>query len=103
MAQPVTVTIPHQLGREEARRRIEDGMGQFVQQVGGMAKDYRQSWSGDRLNFSAQVMGQGISGVIDVLENAANVQLVLPGLLGMMAGKIKGRLQQEGQILLEKK
>ena|SRR5436190_13682443 len=103
MAQPMTVTIPHQLGRDEARRRIEEGMSQFVQQVGGMAQDYRQSWSGDRLNFSARVMGQGITGAIDVLETAARIELVLPGLLGMMAGKIKGRLQQEGQILLEKK
>jgi hypothetical protein len=103
MAQPMTVTIPHQLGLDEARRRIEEGMSQFVQQVGGMAQDYRQSWTGNRLNFSARVMGQGITGGIDVLETAARIELVLPGLLGMMAGKIKGRLQQEGQILLEKK
>jgi hypothetical protein len=55
------------------------------------------------MDFSAQVMGQSISGAIHVLEDSARVELTLPGLLGMMAGKIRGRLQREGQILLEKK
>lgn len=103
MPQPLTVNIPHQLGRTEARRRIDEGLQQFIGQVGGMAQNFHQAWTGDRLDFSAQVMGQQLSGAIHVLEDAARIELVLPGLLGLMAGKIKGRLQQEGQILLEKK
>jgi hypothetical protein len=104
MAQPVTLTIPHQLGRAEAKRRIDDGMAQFVQQVGGAAQNVRQAWTtDDRLDFAAQVMGQTITGAIHVLDNAARVEVVLPGLLGLMSGKIKGKLQQQGQILLGKK
>ncbi|HET9160418.1 MAG TPA: polyhydroxyalkanoic acid system family protein [Caulobacteraceae bacterium] len=103
MAQPLTVTIPHQLGRDEARRRIETGLSRFVGQVGGMARNYQQAWSGDRMDFSAEVMGQPLSGAIHVLDDAARVELVLPGLLGLMAGKIKGKLQREGQLLLEKR
>ena len=103
MAQPVTITIPHQLGRAEARRRIDHGMGQFVAQVGGAAQNVQQAWTGDRLDFAALVMGQSITGAIHVLDDAARVEVVLPGLLGLMAGKIKGRLQKEGQILLQKK
>jgi putative polyhydroxyalkanoate system protein len=103
MAQPVTLTIPHQLGREEARRRIDDGMAQFIQQVGGAAQNVRQAWTADRLDFAAQVMGQTITGAIHVLDDAARVEVVLPGLLGLMSGKIKGKLQQQGQILLGKK
>lgn len=103
MAQPVTVTIPHQLGAAEARRRIDEGMSQFVGQIGGAAQNFKQAWTGDRLDFSASVMGQALSGAIHVLEDNARIELVLPGLLGLMAGKIKGRLQQEGQLLLDKK
>lgn len=103
MAQPLSVVIPHQLGAVEARRRIDEGLAGFIGQIGGMAQNYRQAWSGDRMDFSAQVMGQSISGAIHVLEDTARVELILPGLLGMMAGKIKGRLQQEGQLLLGKK
>jgi putative polyhydroxyalkanoate system protein len=103
MAQPLTVTIPHQLGRAEARRRIDEGLAQFLSQIGGVAQNYRQAWTGDRMDFSAQVVGQTLSGAIQVLDDAARVELVLPGLLGLMAGKIKGRLQREGQLLLEKR
>lgn len=103
MPQPLTVLIPHQLGKAEARRRIDEGMGQFVGQVGGAAQNFTQSWTADRLDFSASVMGQALSGAIHVLDDAARIELVLPGLLGLMAGKIKNRLQQEGQLLLEKK
>jgi putative polyhydroxyalkanoate system protein len=103
MAQPLTATIPHELGRAEARRRIDEGLSRFVGQIGGMAQNYRQSWTGDRMDFSAQVMGQTLSGAVHVLDDAARVEVVLPGLLGMMAGKIKGKLQQEGQLLLQKK
>jgi hypothetical protein len=103
MAQPLSVVIPHQLGAVEARRRIDEGLAQFVGQIGGAAQNYRQAWSGDRMDFSAQVMGQMISGAIHVFGDNARIELVLPGLLGMMAGKIKGQLQRQGQLLLEKK
>jgi len=31
------------------------------------------------------------------------LELLLPNVLAMLAGKLKGRLKQEGQLLLEKK
>ena len=48
-------------------------------------------------------MGQVATGHLDVADDAVNIVLHLPGLLGMLAGKIRGKLQQQGQILLEKK
>lgn len=104
MTQPITVNIPHNLGRAEARRRIERGFGELGGSLpGGGFAQLQQSWSGDTMNFSAQVMGQNISGTIDVLESAVDLKLVLPPFLAMLAGKIKGRIQQKGALLLEKK
>lgn len=103
MSKPVTVTIPHQLGVAEARRRIEEGLGQLGSQIPGGMGQLRQSWSGDRLDFSAQAMGQTIAGHLTVLADKVHMEVLLPGFLAMMAGKLKGRLQQQGQILLEKK
>ena len=34
MSQPVTVTIPHQLGAAEARRRIDNGFADFARHMG---------------------------------------------------------------------
>jgi putative polyhydroxyalkanoate system protein len=102
MSKAVTVTIPHELGRAEARRRIETGFGDLSRQLGGLGA-VSKTWEGDRLSFAFAAMGQAISGSVDVADRAIRLEVLLPGLLAMMAGKLEGRLQKEGQLLLEKK
>lgn len=104
MGRSVTITIPHQLGKAEARSRIANGFGQLeAQMAAASVSNVRQAWSGDRLNFSAQAMGQTLNGGIDVGEQDVRIEVELPGLLGMFAGKIAGKLRQQGTLLLEKK
>jgi putative polyhydroxyalkanoate system protein len=102
MTKPVTVSIPHELGKVEARKRIEDGLGRMVQQFGEGVK-MTKAWEGDRLNFSAKVVGQAVSGRLDVLEEAVKMEVDLPPFFAMIADKVKGRLKKEGQLMLEKK
>lgn len=101
MSKPVVVTIPHQLGRAEARRRIEEGFGRLTGQIGPGIGDFNKSWEGDRMTFALSAMGQAISGVLDVQEQDVRLEVLLPGLLGIIANKIKGKLQTEGQLLLK--
>ena len=104
MSKPVTVNIPHQLGRLEARRRIDEGLGRLTQQLsGGATAMVDHSWVGDRLSFSVTAMGQAVRGFVDVLDDEVRLEVLLPGFLAMLAGKVKGRLQKEGQLMLEKK
>lgn len=102
MRKPVTVSIPHELGKAEARKRIEDGVGRMVQQFGEGVK-LTKAWDGDRLSFSAKVVGQAVSGRLDVLEEVVKMEVDLPPFFAMIAEKVKGRLKQEGQLMLEKK
>lgn len=102
MSKAVSVTIPHELGRAEARRRVDAGFADLSRHLGGLGAVSKQ-WEGDRLSFAFQAMGQAISGAIDVADHAVKLEVLLPNLLAMMAGKLKGRLQKEGQLLLEKK
>lgn len=56
MGRPVTVTIPHALGKDEARRRIEEGFGRMRQQMtGGLGAmlSFNERWEGDRLHSRA--------------------------------------------------
>jgi len=103
MTKPLTVAIPHALGIAEARRRIDEGFAQLTQQMPGGLGQIEKNWKDNRLFFSATAMGQVATGHLDVADDAVNIVLHLPGLLGMLAGKIRGKLQQQGQILLEKK
>jgi putative polyhydroxyalkanoate system protein len=104
MSQPITVDIPHALGRAEARRRIDKGFGRLEAQLGaGAMARVERRWEGDRLSFSAQALGQMMTGRLDVEDQSVRIELDLPGFLAALAGRIKGRLQKEGQLLLEKK
>ena len=106
MPKTVTVRIPHDLGKHEARRRIEEGFGRLRQQMGGgllgMVK-FDDRWVGDQLQFSGGTLGQVVTGRVDVGADAVNIELDLPELLAVIANRIAGRMQQEGQLLLEKK
>ena len=103
MATPLVVTIPHQLGRAEARRRIENGFGKIVEALPGGPGKCSQRWEVDRLVFAIVAVGQTVSGTIDVLDAAVTMEIELPGVLGLLAGGLKGRLQKTGRLLLTKK
>jgi putative polyhydroxyalkanoate system protein len=106
VARPVTVNIPHKLGKPEARRRIEEGFGRLRQQmtsgIAGMIT-FQERWEGDRLHFEGSGLGQKMTGRLDVLPDLVRVEVDLPEILAAMADLITGRLQKEGQKLLEKK
>lgn len=104
MTTPISISIPHQLGRAEAHRRIETGFAKIIDLVpGGGAGACSQSWDGDRLTFSVAAMGQTVSGVIDVLDATVTMEITLPGVLGMIASGLKDRLRKAGQLLLTRK
>jgi hypothetical protein len=98
----ITVSIPHQLSRTEARRRIENGFAQIVGVLPGIAGTCTERWEGDRLIFSVGAMGQTVSGIVTVLDHAVSMEIDLPGVLGLIAGRFKDRLQKAGQLLLKK-
>jgi hypothetical protein len=104
MTKTITVNIPHDLGQAEARRRIDEGFGQLATQFSSGGKlSFSREWSEDRLAFSARILGQLIDGRLDVQDKIVRMEVDLPDMLGMIASTIKGRLQRQGQILLDKK
>ena len=98
----ITVHIPHQLGRAEARRRIETGFSKITHVLPGGAGTCSERWDGDRLIFAVGALGQTVSGVASVLDDTVTIEIELPGVLGMLAGGLKDRLQKAGQLLLKK-
>ncbi len=102
MSKPITITIPHELGAATARQRIEEGFGKISQQFGEAAsKALTKTWTGDRMDFAIAAMGQQITGHLDVRDADVLMTINLPNVLALLAGKIKGRVQKEGQLLLK--
>jgi hypothetical protein len=103
VSQPVTVTLPHQLGVAEARWRIDEGFADFARHLATAPAAIERSWQGDTLNFSLSSFGQALTGRVVVAATQVTVEIQLPGLLAMLASRVKGTLQREGRLLLEKR
>jgi hypothetical protein len=102
MTQPHVVDIPHRLGQQEARRRIERGVGSMADHVPGGAQA-ESSWEGDRLNLKVTAMGQAVTARIEVLEAVVRVEIMLPAALSFFAKPIEAMLKKKGTEMLEDK
>jgi Putative polyhydroxyalkanoic acid system protein (PHA_gran_rgn) len=100
--EPVTVTISHRLGRDEAKRRIDSGLGTIRNDLAQFVKSLDYTWEDHRLDFRATAMFQTITGRIEVYEEFVKVELDLPRLLHMLAKTIAGRIEKTATVLLEK-
>jgi putative polyhydroxyalkanoate system protein len=98
--QKLTASIPHGLTREEARRRIQNEIANVRQQHGHLVHNLKETWTGDRLDFSLSAVGQSIRGNLVVGDQAVDIAVELPWLLAMLAGPVKKRVEQEGHLLL---
>jgi hypothetical protein len=105
MARPVTIILKHDLGVAEASRRMRSGFDRIRQGLsGGMLFRFEEDWASDtKLTFTAKGLGQTITGAVDVFPQHVRIEATLPSILASLAEIITGRVEKEGQILLEKK
>ena len=102
MSEPLIVVIPHRLGKDEALRRIKEGLGRARAEFAWLIALEQEEWSGDRLTFRAAALGQRATGFIDVYEGAVRLEVTLPWLLAQFAHAAQRVIGQRGQLMLEK-
>ena len=100
MPEPIVVTISHRLGRDGARRRIEDGLTQIHAQLAPLVSAMNYEWIGDRLDFTVTALHQTVNGRIEIEESLVRVELGLPLLLRIFSTGIIGRIRSEGSLML---
>lgn len=99
MTQPITLDVPHSLGRSGARERLERGTAEIVGIVpGGRLTEHR--WDGDTLHFVIEAMGQRVVSRIEVHETNIHAVVDLPPLAALFAKTIQEQLGQVGTKLL---
>ena len=103
MQRPIDVDIPHQLGRDEAHRRIANNIHKLKDHIPGGASHVDATWSGERLNLTVNAMGQAVEALIDVEDRKVHCRIQLPGMLALFAGPIEALLRQKGDLLLDDK
>jgi hypothetical protein len=100
MGAPITVDIPHKLGRAGARQRLSNGVGQLTSMIPGSAITANR-WEGDTLTFNVEGLGQRIATRIEVFDDHVRATLDLPAFLAFMADKVRAALAGTGRKLLQ--
>ena len=103
MSKPLTVSIPHRLGKEEAVRRLKSGLASAHANFGQFYSVQEEAWTGDHLRFRVSALGQAASGSIDVAEDHVRLEVVLPWLLAKIAETLQPLIRKEGTLMLENK
>ncbi|MEE9374922.1 MAG: polyhydroxyalkanoic acid system family protein [Rhizobiaceae bacterium] len=103
MAETITIKVPHKHSQAEARRRIDKGFAKVQQQITGNAVDVSQTWADDVLSFKAGMMGQSITGKLNVMDDHVLIEVDLPWLLAKLSGTITDKMKKATQLLLDKK
>jgi|SRR6516165_9866386 hypothetical protein len=101
MSAPLIVSIPHRLGREEARRRLEGGLSRAAASVPVLSVD-EECWDGDHMDFRVRALGQAASGHIDVADDHVRLEVMLPWLLQRFAQLAQAAIRDRGTLLLSK-
>jgi len=103
MSELFVVTIPHRLGKDEALRRIKEGLGRAKAEFAWALTLEEETWAGDRLNFSAKAVGQRANGTLDVYDAGVRLEVSLPWLLARFARAAERVIGQKGTLMLAKK
>jgi hypothetical protein len=99
MSRSIVVSIPHELGEAEARRRIAEGLGPLQQSFAGkMTSDVQ--WTGNHADIKVGALGQKVTAQLEVEPRQVRVEVQLPFLLAALANKIQPYLQKSASDML---
>jgi hypothetical protein len=102
MSAPLVVSIPHRLGREEARRRLKTGLTRAAASMPVLKVD-EEKWDGDRMVFRVRALGQAAAGHVDVEDDHVRIEVTLPWLLQRFAEVAQATIKNRGKLLLTKR
>ena len=103
MSPPLTVTIPHRLGKQEAINRLRAGLSSARSHFGQLLAVEEEVWEGDTVEFCVRALGQTANGKIETFDDHVRLEVSLPWLLAAFAEMIAPVIRKQGQLLLEKK
>jgi len=103
-SQPVTIDVPHRLGRAGARERLESRIGELDKHIPGGMAEVRSSWtSEDEMAIDVTAMGQRVAAKLEVQDTIVRVHLLLPPMLAFFSGMISAAVRDGGERMLEDK
>ena len=101
MSEPLIVTIPHKLGKEEALRRVKPALGKASESFPILNVE-QEMWTGERMEFRVRAMGQVAAGNVQVGDKHVRLEVTLPWLLHKFAEVVQKPFRAEVRSCLIK-
>jgi hypothetical protein len=95
-----TVSVPHHLDKDEAKRRVSGLLPALRAEFAGMFSDTQERWEGDVLHFAFKARGLSIGGSATVQPSAVSVDYSLPLLARPLKGQFESGIRERLGALL---
>lgn len=95
-----TVSVPHHLDTEEAKRRVSGLLPALRTEFAGMVGDIQERWEDDVLHFGFKARGLSISGAATVQPSEVSVDYSLPLLARPLKGQFESGIRERLGALL---
>ena len=101
MQRTISLSLPHDLGEEEVKRRLVKGIADLRTRHPNYLRNAQETWNGNTMEFRAAALGQTMTGRVQVEARQVHIHVDLPLVLAMLASKLRPQIEAEGRKMLE--
>jgi hypothetical protein len=92
MSDSIVIAVPHNLGVDEARRRIATEIERLRQEYINKFAYSEVIWTGDTADIRVVALAQEAKARIDVSADSVRIEIILPWLLAKLAAPLQAKL-----------
>jgi len=96
----IGITVPHDLGVAEARRRVDAEITRLRDQYVDKIAQSSINWEGDQAKVFVAALGQSATGTISIFPDTIRIEVELPWMLAALSSKVEGLLQTKASDAL---
>lgn len=96
----IKLSVPHQLGQDEAKNRIAKLIADSRVKFGNSVSDVQETWAGNVDTFSFRAMGFAVDGQLNVQPAAVDIELNFPWAAAPFKGRIESEIVKHAKELL---
>jgi hypothetical protein len=96
----INLSVPHQLGQDEAKSRISKLITESRGQFGGKVTDLEEEWTGNTDAFRFRAMGFAVDGQIEVQPAEVRIDVNLPWAALPFKGRVESEILKHARELL---
>jgi hypothetical protein len=100
MANTITVTVPHDLGVETAKKRLAERIEALQREYVDKVAKSEVTWSGDVATIHVAALGQTATAEMTVLAEMVRIEVQLPWLLAKLSGALQGFISHNANDVL---